>query len=210
MNIGVKIDGGPIKWHYPHPSVRAWLMLHCRWHIIKNKSPRPLPGNDLCAANVSRLLTNTPWSWTVFRVSWCFCCTQQAEPKYWPLRVVQKLEYKQTHKPTSGWTVLPNILSPLLCGRKWSTANARLTANDPWLLVWLWEHFTDEQTDWQESSLKTALCTTIVSFPLELWMLKTTLCTTTSSVKSYSGGACNMEFRWFTRPGSSLTRYRIF
>ncbi len=74
--------GGPIKWHYdyPHPSVRAWLMLHCRWHVIENKSPRPLPANDRCAANVSRLLTNTPRSWTVFHVSCAFAAPSKPSP----------------------------------------------------------------------------------------------------------------------------------
>ena len=55
-----------------------------RKYTTKLKAPDPCA--QLLFANVPDY-GQTHRSWSVFHVSWCFCCTRQAEPKYRPLRV---------------------------------------------------------------------------------------------------------------------------
>ncbi len=72
-----------VLWHFKIDSESKHEIHQSSHHI---KSPRPL--RAAFVASVTWLRTNTQRSWSVFHVSWCFCCTRQAEPKYQPLHVI--------------------------------------------------------------------------------------------------------------------------
>ena len=63
--------------------------------IHTHKKKYELKAPDRCCAAFDFLITNKctemldciPCVMVILHVSWCFCCTRQAKPKYQPLRV---------------------------------------------------------------------------------------------------------------------------